>query len=161
MPGGMRWPMVAVALAPVVTLVVLRAAVLDLVEVSSGSMEPTYCAGDRLLVLTVGGAPARGDVVTFAAPDTGETTLKRVAAVDGEELEVSDGVLSVAGVPVPEPYVDPAAVDATFFGPVVVPEGQVFVLGDEREVSVDSRDFGPVPVASVRGRVLLRWRSSC
>ena len=159
--GGMRWLAVVLVLTPAVAVAVLRVAVVDLVEVASASMQPTYCAGDRLLVLTVGGTPARGDVVTFAAPDTGETILKRVVAVGGEELEVRDGILHVAGVPVPEDYVDPAAVDATFFGPVVVPRGQVFVLGDDRELSVDSRDFGPVPVTSVRGRVLWRWSTSC
>jgi signal peptidase I len=82
--------------------------------------------------------------------------IKRVAAVGGQTVAIADGVLKVDGKPVPEPYVDRAQVDGTFFGPVRVPPGAVFLLGDQRLGSVDSRSFGPVPVGSIVGRVLFR-----
>ena len=53
-------------------------------------------------------------------------------------------------------YVDQSLMDSVYFGPVTVPRGAVFVLGDNRSSSIDSRDFGPVPVADVRGRVLAK-----
>ena len=55
-----------------------------------------------------------------------------------------------------ESYVDANLVDGDYFGPVVVPPGRVFVLGDNRSESIDSRRFGPVPLSSVTGRVLRR-----
>jgi signal peptidase I len=58
---------------------------------------------------------------------------------------------------VDEPWVDLESVDGTYFGPVTVPQGEVFVLGDDRDRSVDSRALGPVPLDAVRGRVLTRW----
>src|SRR3954471_17983438 len=56
----------------------------------------------------------------------------------------------------PEPYIDRAEVGGTYFGPIRVPAGAVFLLGDQRFGSVDSRSFGPVPVDSIVGRVVLR-----
>jgi len=57
----------------------------------------------------------------------------------------------------PEPGIDRSAIDGTYFGPLPVPRGGVFVLGDNREASVDSRHYGPVPVDQIRGRVLFLW----
>ena len=82
--------------------------------------------------------------------------IKRVAALGGQTVAIADGVLKVDGAAVPESYVDRAEVDGTFFGPVRVLAGTVFVLGDQRLRSVDSRAFGPVPVGSIVGRVMLR-----
>ncbi len=67
-----------------------------------------------------------------------------------------DGRLFVNGKRVVEPYVVHAEVDGTYFGPVTVPEGQVFVLGDNRADSVDSRDFGAVGSDRLLGTVLVR-----
>ncbi|MFJ2442712.1 signal peptidase I [Streptomyces sp. NPDC087658] len=128
------------------------------VRVASTSMEPTLSPGDRLLVHTYGygqGAPDRGDLVVFDRD--GALLLKRVAAVAGETVGIEDGVLTVDGRPVREPAVDRRLVDGMYFGPVTVPDGTVFLLGDNRRGSVDSREFGPVPVERLTGRVLLRW----
>ena len=133
--------------------------VLQPLRVESNSMAPTYRDGDLLVVdgLSVGvPGVARHDVVIVTSPLTGQLLVKRVAAVAGDQVGIADGVLVVNGTPVPERYVDQNLMDSVYFGPVTVPRGAVFVLGDNRSSSVDSRDFGPVPVADVRGRVLAK-----
>ena len=100
--------------------------------------------------------PRRGDVVVVERPEGEESLIKRVVALPGEEIQVRDGRALVDGRPAEEPWV-------TNFGgrdylPAVVPPGHVFVLGDNRPVSYDSRAIGPVPVASIRGRAwLVYW----
>jgi len=128
------------------------------VRVESASMEPTLRAGDHLLVddrAYRDAPPRRGDLVVFE--ESGATLVKRVVAVAGDTVAIEDGVLEVNGSAVEEPAVDPKTVDGMYYGPARVPAGTVFVLGDNRRHSVDSRQFGPVPVARVTGRVILRW----
>jgi signal peptidase I len=79
-----------------------------------------------------------------------------VVALAGDRVGLADGRLVVNGHRRPEAYVDLASVDGVYFGPEVVPAGSVFVMGDDRADSVDSRDFGPVALDRVLGRVL--WR---
>jgi signal peptidase I len=82
--------------------------------------------------------------------------IKRVVAVAGDSVGIADGVLTVNDKPMRESFVDYNLMDATYFGPVHVPSRTVFVMGDNRSDSVDSRTFGPVPVSDIVGRVLLR-----
>lgn len=144
-----------------VTVALLRGFVLDTVVVDSGSMSPTLCGGDRLLVARLGDHTQVGDVVVFDDPRTSERTVKRVVATGGRQVEIRDGVLRVDGRVRHEEYVDLRTVDGTFFGPVRVPQGDVFVLGDNREVSIDSRDFGPLPKDVPAGEVVGKLWSSC
>jgi signal peptidase I len=128
-------------------------------RVSSGSMAPTYREGDEVLVQKIGdrsSAPHRGDVIAFHQPGTGALMVKRVVALAGQRVGIEDGVLVVGATPVREAYVDHATVDGDYFGPVRVPRGAVFVMGDARAGSVDSRTFGPVRTDAVVGRVLRR-----
>lgn len=139
-----------------------RAYVMDTVVVSSDSMRPTLCAGDWLLLLTPGAAAAEaGDLVVFRGPDDGEPSVKRVVAVGGQRVEIRDAVLYVDGTVVSERYVDLRTVDGTHFGPAEVPPDGVFVLGDDRERSVDSRTYGPVSRRAIEGRVVARVHSAC
>ena len=143
----------AVAIWSVLTFVVQP------MRVESSSMAPTYVAGDVLLVdgLSLGAPrPQRHDVVIVASPVTGQLLVKRVAALAGDDVGILDGVLVVNGTPVPERYVNHDLMDSVYFGPVTVPPDTVFVLGDNRSSSVDSRRFGPVPLSDVRGRVLAK-----
>jgi signal peptidase I len=127
-------------------------------------MAPTLVAGDHVLVNKRAyreAPPHRGDLVVFRAPRSGELLLKRVVAVAGDQVGIEDGVLVVDGRRPREPYTDPDAIDSVYFGPVRVPPRAVFVLGDNRADSEDSRDFGAVPADDVLGRVGARiWPPS-
>jgi signal peptidase I len=140
-------------------LLVTRAFVAEPLKVSSDSMQPTLRSGDQVLVTKVGSrahAPHRNDIVALISPADGHLLVKRVAAVGGDTVGLEDGVLVVNGNPVHEGYVDLRLMDGVYFGPIRVPRGMVFVLGDNRSNSVDSRKFGPVPESRIKGRVLLR-----
>lgn len=145
-----------------VVVVGLRLLALDVVRVASTSMRPTLCEGDALVVLTprAGRRAGVGDLVTFRQPD-GVAAVKRVVASAGQVVEVRDAVLHVDGRAVREDYVDLRTVDGSYFGPVAVPPDSVFVMGDDRETSIDSRDYGAVPRSAVRGTVLLRLGGGC
>jgi signal peptidase I len=122
-------------------------------------MLPTLRAGDRVLVdkrAYRDALPRRGDLVVFHAPRTGDVTLKRAVGLPGDTVAIEDGVLVVNGGRRVEPYADPDAIDSVYFGPVRVPAGAVFVLGDNRADSIDSREFGAVSRGRLMGRVQVR-----
>jgi signal peptidase I len=132
----------------------------QLERVGSDSMTPAIDPGDLLLVRDRGGPPERRDVVTVPDPDGGQLLVKRVVAVGGDSVGIEDGVLVVNGTPVCEAAIDPALQDGVYFGPVQVPAADVFLMGDNRDGSIDSRDFGTVPAADVEGEVVGRvWPS--
>ena len=131
------------------------------------SMEPTLLEGDRILLSRLTyhfREPKVGDVVVFDSPlNESEDLVKRVVGVTGDRVGVKDGDLFVNGVAIPEPYL--ASQD--FAGSLpeqIVPEGHVFVMGDNRDVSGDSRSFGPVSMERIIGEALCtywpigRWR---
>jgi signal peptidase I len=133
-----------------------------------GSMEPTVKAGQVITARPVGREyqPRRGDIVLFHGDgkrwgDTTETYLKRVIAVGGETITCCDpaGKVTINGTPLDEPYVaDDSPLDMPpssygcgprRFGPVTVAPGTVFVMGDNRAASNDSRCTGPIPATLV------------
>jgi signal peptidase I len=147
----------AVGIALVAALVVVKIFVAEPFRIQSQSMEPTLRPGDQALVWKLGArSPARGDLVAFHAPRTGEILLKRVVAVGGDTVGLEDGVLVVDGRRIREPYADPKAIDSVYFGPVRVRPGTIFVMGDNRANSEDSRDFGAVPTGRIIGRAVAR-----
>jgi signal peptidase I len=118
------------------------------------SMQPTLMEGDRILInrLTYHFRdPQAGDVVVFDSPlNNDEDLVKRVVAVEGDTVAIRDGSLYVNGVAQEEPYL----LEQDFQGEeseTVIPAGQVFVLGDNRNNSGDSRIFGPIPRDSLIG----------
>jgi signal peptidase I len=120
------------------------------------SMAPHIASGEYVLVNTFAyrfGTPHRGDIVAFRHDDvTHELFIKRVAALPGERIRIDRGVVYLNGTPLPEPYVRYA--DGRSFPEVTVPPGAVFVLGDNRADSEDSRFFGPVSDDRLIGRAL-------
>jgi signal peptidase I len=147
------------ALLVLVVAVVMRAYVAEPFAIPSESMAPTLRPGDHLLVEKLSyrfGSPRRGDLVVFRAPDGGSLAVKRIVGLAGDHVAIEDGVLAVNGKLRHEPYVDQPSIDSVYFGPVVVPRGDVFVMGDNRADSHDSRDYGPVSRSSLVGRVLVR-----
>jgi signal peptidase I len=126
-------------------------------SVSGSSMEPTAGPGQSVLVDRLTWhwhGLSRGDVVVVRSPQDGERLLKRVVGLAGDEVRIDDSVLVVNGSAVTEPYVDRSRIDGTYFGPAQVPSGHVFVLGDNRFGSIDSRVFGAVAESAVQGRLL-------
>jgi signal peptidase I len=144
----------------VAVVLALRAFVAEPFAIPSASMEPTLRPGDHVLVDKLAyrrGEPRRGDVAVFGAPDgSSDVLLKRIVAIPGDTVAMEDGVLFVNRRSRREPYVDYSRVDSVYFGPVTVPRDGVFVLGDNRAESQDSRDYGPVPRRSLIGRVRAR-----
>jgi signal peptidase I len=124
-------------------------------------MAPTVCTGDTVLVVRLDrpSSVQVDDIVTFHSPQDGAQTIKRVVAVAGQSVAIHDAELVVDGRTVDEPYVDHASIDGVYFGTVIVPPGTVFVMGDHRETSIDSRAYGPVPLGDIDGRLLwdLSW----
>lgn len=153
----------AAAAGSAVTAWALLTWVVAPVVVRSASMQPTFCEGDVVLVLRSGASAraAPGHVVTMDAPGSDDQWIKRVVAVGGQTARIDDGRLVVDGMVVPEPYVDRLTVDGTFTRSFSVGPDSVFVLGDSRELAVDSRDVGPVRRSSVTGTVLGRLWSRC
>ncbi|MDT9700691.1 signal peptidase I [Streptomyces sp. P17] len=139
-------------------------------RVNSESMTPTYGMGDRIVAERVDGGEVKpGDVVLYSAPERygpGVDVMQRVIGVGGDQVVCCDGqdtpqeAIKVNGRPLREPYVKDGIADGLHRPyDVTVPEGRLFLLGDHRQNSRDSRLFaedhgGTVPVDAVRGRVI-------
>jgi len=138
-------------------LVAVRTFLLTPVAVHGVSMEPTVHDGTALVAKWTDPADLRrGELVVFRDPQ-GTLALKRVVGVAGDDVAIRDAVLEVDNRPVSEPYVDESRIDGTYFGPVTVPTGTIFVMGDNRAPSIDSREYGAIPFRRVVGRVLVTW----
>lgn len=142
----------------------VRSFVLQQFAVSGHSMDTTLHDGDRVLVNKLSYRlhdPNRGDVVVLKTIEgAGERDLiKRVVALPGETVEYRSCVLFVDGRELVEPYLDPEVVTPTACGqdqaPLVVPAEFVFVLGDNRPGSKDSRDLGPISYEDLIGRAFV------
>lgn len=144
---------------------VIQALVVQTFRVEGHSMDDSLHDGQHLLIDKL--TPrfddySRGDVVVLHPPDEPEDStpfIKRVIGVAGDHLEVRDGGVLIDGVELEEPYVAPGAVteptfdkDSWDIGP-----GEVFVMGDNREDSLDSREFGVVQTSEIIGRAWLRF----
>jgi signal peptidase I len=164
-----------------------RSTLADHYYVPSGSMIPSVEIGDRLivnklayalrvpfseLVLAKRHGPARGDVVVLKSPENGITLLKRVAAIPGDEVAVTDGRLSINGQPVPiaragndlvemlGPTAHPVRLTAgggPDYGPVHLGSDEYLMLGDNRGESHDGRAFGLVEGRAILGKALGVW----
>ena len=147
----------------------LRTFVFQAYEIPSGSMEETIMVGDMVFSEKVSyyfRDPEPGDIVTFQDPEIpGRVLIKRVIAVGGQTVDLVDGKVVVDGVALDEPYtqgkasepLNPAPdVDVSY--PFTVPEGRLWVMGDNRTNSQDSRYFGAIKESSVTGHaVLVYW----
>jgi len=141
---------------------VLRMYVFRVAHVSGESMAPTLSDGDRVILnraAIVFGEPKAGDIVAYPYPgDPSEYHIKRVIAVYGDVVDFVNGGFHVNGAPL----IDAFSYDATTMGnvdfPLTVEEGRVFVLGDNRNASKDSRylSVGTVANEDILGRVLVR-----
>jgi signal peptidase I len=132
-------------------LVYTYGAPVDLLRRSLGRVE----VGRRLLD-AVFHPPRRGDVLVFVpVTNTKPDLIKRVIGIEGDKVELRQGRIYINDKPVDEPYIRPAP--AQSFGPVVVGKDQLFVMGDNRGNSSDSRVFGMLPLKNVIGQAWLRY----
>ena len=129
-------------------------------RVQGQSMEPGLHTDQRLVVEKVSyrfHGPRHGDIVVLRVPSQGEELLiKRVIGLPGETVEIRDGHVYIDGQLVDEPYTNGSTRQGRI-GRVIVPPLQVFVMGDNRDHSNDSRSFGPVPIDNVVGRAWLSY----
>ena len=169
-------------LVALVAAVLLKTFVLQSFFIPSESMVETLQINDRIMVNKLSfrfGDIKHGQVIVFDDPHDegadGESLLgsalrnvaesvglsaprsefiKRVIALPGETIEIRDGVVMIDNAPIEEPYLAPG-VQTSDFGPELIPEGHVFVMGDNRGSSSDSRVFGPIPTDDVVGRAFV------
>mgnify|MGYP001035283346 FL=1 len=129
------------------------------IRVDGQSMEPTLATGQLVVVNKLAyrlGDPATGDIVVFFFPrDPEQEYIKRLIGLPGDEVKIEDGAVYVNGQALDEPYL---AIHPNYTGSWVVPSGQVFVLGDNRNNSSDSHRWGTVPLEYIVGKaVLVYW----
>jgi signal peptidase I len=146
-------------LPAIVIAVLINLFLAQATRVYGSSMEPNLHTDQRLVVEKLSyrlHEPQRGDVVVLRMPERGpELLIKRVVALPGETIEVREGDVLVNGVALREPYLS-RPTNGTF-GPTMVPEGQLFVMGDNRGASNDSRVFGPVDRTRIIGRAWISY----
>ncbi len=159
---------VAVIVGAVVVALLIKTFVVQAFRIPSESMVPTLEMGDRVLVNKLSYDAHdlnRGDVVVFERPDNlpagpnePKDLIKRVIGLPGEQIVTRDGRVYIDGRLLEEPYLPPSTPTVGIEEELTVPEGEVLVLGDNRQNSSDGRVFGPVPTDSVIGRAfMIMW----
>jgi signal peptidase I len=170
----LAWEYGKAVLFAVALALIIRSFVVQAFHIPSGSMIPTFLEGDRVLVskfsygirnpitnrtIVSTGSPVRGDVVIFKYPENPSVDfVKRVMGLPGETVELRDGFLYVNGQLTADPwgrYEGSRGTATRNFGPVRIPEGQYFMMGDNRDFSNDSRRWGFVDETLLRGKA---WR---
>lgn len=148
-------------IAAALLLAALVRTVIQVYSIPSSSMVPTLRVGDHILVTRyLGATPRRGDVIVFRSPrDPSELIVKRVIGVAGDLVDSRLGRVRISGYTLAEPWVRRPATTGAIEAQLI-PAGTYYVLGDNREESIDSRTWGPIPAASVVGRArMVVWSS--
>jgi signal peptidase I len=182
-PRSNRWivELVGVVAVAVVIAILLRTFVVATYSIPSGSMEPTLQIGDRIVVDKLAyhlHGVSTGDIVVFSTPPAENCAgppvsnlVKRVIGLPGQTISLANGRVLINGHVLAEPWLPPAVRTATQPGPsgapyslhhaYTVPKGDIFVMGDNRTFSCDSRYWGPVVKSTIVGKVDLRiWPPS-
>lgn len=153
-----------------------RATVVQAFRIPTGSMEETLLEGDFLLAnrflygskipftgvrLPAIRDPKRGDIIIFEHPTEKKDFIKRCVALPGDKVEIRNDVLYVNGGVVEEPYKKLTAFGGSLanYGPVMVPDGHLFMLGDNRHNSYDSRSWGPLDDEYIKGKAMVIYFS--
>lgn len=154
----------------------IRAFVFQAYKIPSGSMEPTLLIGDHILVnkflygikapfinktIIPISEPKRGDIIVFIYPlDREKDFIKRVIGLPGEQIEIMNRKIFINGKLFDGPFgvYDKNSRENNNFGPIIIPSNGLFVMGDNRDHSYDSRYWGFVPLESVKGKaVIIYW----
>ncbi len=158
--GGFLEFMVILLVAFALVFGFVRPFVLEAFYIPSESMVPTLEVGDRVFVnkfVYRFTEPERGDIIVFRSVEgEGEDLIKRVIGAPGDRVAVRNGVLHVNGEPQEESYLrDGRPLDRGPYGPTRLSEREVFMMGDNRANSRDSRFFGPVPLENIEGEAFV------
>lgn len=161
--GALEWVLVIVG--ALVAALLIKTFLFQAFFIPSGSMEPTLQIGDRVLVNKLSykfGEIERGDLVVFSRPDIPAESaaavrdlIKRVIALPGETIEAREGEIWVDDRRISEPYL-PRGTLSENLPRQVVPPGKIWVMGDNRTNSRDSRVLGPIDADTVHGRAFVR-----
>ncbi|MFA4919102.1 MAG: signal peptidase I [Thermodesulfovibrionales bacterium] len=178
------WEYIKAVLTALVLALIIRAFVIQAFTIPSGSMIPTLLVGDYILVnkFLLGSPidlpftninlfrmpglrrPHKGDVIVFKFPvDPSKDFIKRVVAVEGDKIEARDKIIYVNGVPANEPFMrhtdNLVLPNRDNFGPIEIPKDKFFCMGDNRDNSRDSREWGFVDIKDVKGKALIVYFS--
>lgn len=149
------WDWVKAPLLAILIALAIHQFLFEQFYVDGQSMDRTLANGERLLVDRIPyyfGIPSRGDIIVFQSP-FGDDWVKRVIGLPGDTVQIFDGKLILDGKVIREPFIDGPMDPTRNFGPITVPPGELFVMGDNRNISEDSRVIGPINISSVIGRV--------
>ena len=127
-------------------------------RVEGFSMEPTLHGQQRLIIEKVSyriHQPRRGDIIVIRVPGMGHLLIKRIVGLPGETLEIRNGVVFINGEKLDEPYVN--GIPRGSYPTTKIPDGYIFVMGDNRNNSSDSRSFGPVSEKNIVGHAWMRY----
>lgn len=135
-------------------------------QVKGASMEPTFHSGDYILTSRITykfRKPQRGDIVVFKSPKNPYIEyIKRIIGLPGDKILIKNGEVFVNDIKIEENYIT-AKTNLWDGGyvkegiSIIIPEGYVFVMGDNRPRSSDSREFGPIPISAIIGQVFFRY----
>jgi signal peptidase I len=178
------WEYLKAIITALVLALIIRAFVIQAFTIPSGSMIPTLLVGDYILVnkFLLGSPvdipftninlfrmpglrkPHKGDVIVFKFPvDPSKDFIKRVVAVGGDKIEARDKVIYVNGLPANEPFMrhtdNLVLPNRDNFGPIEIPKDKFFCMGDNRDNSRDSREWGFVDIKDVKGKALIIYFS--
>jgi signal peptidase I len=177
------WEYVEAIVTALLLALLIRAYVIQAFKIPSGSMIPTLLIGDHILVnkfiygtkipftdkkVLICREPKKGDIIVFKYPENPKKDfIKRVIATGGDVIEEHNKVIYINGQPITEPYTrhfDSNLRSGGFdprdnFNPKVVPQDKVFVMGDNRDQSYDSRYWGFVDLHDIRGKALIIYWS--
>jgi signal peptidase I len=156
--------LIEVIVPAVVLFIIIHTFFLESRFVPSPSMVPTIEVQDRFLSNKTAywfeKLPRRYDIIIFKPPaelHVKEDFVKRVIGLPGETIRVHNGVVYINDKPLQEPYITPDRAPVAEFASFIIPEGNVFVMGDNRNNSQDSRYWGPLPLGNIKGKAWWRF----
>lgn len=158
--GPVREIFESIAIA-VILAVVIRVFLFQFFVIPSGSMEPTLTEGDMIAankIIYRFSEPKRGDIIVFKYPlNPDRDFVKRLIGLPGEKVQIKNSTLYINGKKVAEPYL-PKGLKFQDYGPVTIPKDKYFMMGDNRNNSLDSRAWGEMPRENIIGKAaIIYW----